>query len=75
MTARTAVVITGTPDQIIELFRGPQQHNAHCGGWRWHLYMQDNAKRLAAMRAEGLRMIAEAHAAREARERFAEAAE
>lgn len=67
-----AFAVTGTADQIRDLVCGPQQHNEHCKGWRWHLYVQDNDKRHAAVMAE-LRRI---HAERRAREAaFLQAAE
>ena len=48
--------VIGNADQIAELLCGPRQHDAHCQGWRWHLYMQDQRKRHAAMN-EGVRQI------------------
>lgn len=72
MTA--TILITGSADDIAEILCGPRQHDEHTRGWRWHLYMQDQKKAAAAMREEGLRMIAEANARREARE-FQQAAE
>lgn len=71
----TDFIITGTADEILELCAGPRQHNAHCMGWRWHLYMQQAARAEAAMREEGRKIIARAHALREARETWREAAE
>jgi hypothetical protein len=68
-------LITGSADDIAEILCGSRQHNAHCIGWRWHLYMQDQKKCAAAMREEARRMIAAARALQDARERFAEAAE
>jgi hypothetical protein len=54
-----------------ELFIGlgfDVQHNEHCKGWRWHLYLQDAKRRAAAMRKEALRLIAQDRAEREARQ-------
>jgi hypothetical protein len=39
-------VIVGSTEQIRDFICGPQQHNEHCKGWRWHLYVQDDAKRM-----------------------------
>ena len=66
-----AFAITGTADQIAELLCGPRQHDEHMRGYRWHLYVRDDAKRVAAVNAELRKMIAER---REAAERRAAAA-
>ena len=58
-------IVTGTADQIAEVLCGPRQHNEHCKAWHWHMYVQDNAKRWAAVEAEFRKMSAE-HRAREA---------
>lgn len=50
-------VFVADVEVIRELLCGPQDHNAHCMGWRWHLYMQDTKLRAAAVREEGLRII------------------
>ncbi|HXJ59406.1 MAG TPA: hypothetical protein VNU68_22410 [Verrucomicrobiae bacterium] len=63
--------VIGSAEQIRELLCGPQDHNEHCKGWRWHLYVQDDAKRWASVEAELRKMNAE----RRAREEYAEAAE
>ena len=63
--------VIGSAEQIRELLCGPQDHNEHCKGWRWHLYVQDDAKRWASVEAELKKMNAE----RRAREDYAEAAE
>lgn len=34
------------------------QHNEHCKGWRWHMYMQDNDKRMEVVREEARKIIA-----------------
>lgn len=60
-----AIVITGSTEAIRDLLFGPQQHNEHCKGWRWHVYVKDADKRQAAVDAELRKMIAE-HRAREA---------
>ena len=63
--------VIGSAEQIRELLCGPQDHNEHCKGWRWHLYVQDDAKRWASVEAELRKMNAE----RRAREEFQQAAE
>lgn len=57
-----AFAITGTADQIAELLCGPRQHDEHCKGWRWHLYVRDDAKRVAAVNDEVRKMLAERRA-------------
>lgn len=61
---RSYVAAVGSTGEIIDIFFGPQQHNEHCRGWRWHLYMADMGKREASMRAALKQMIAE-HRAQE----------
>ena len=38
--------IIGSTELIRDILCGPQQHNEHCKGWRWHLYVQDDKKRM-----------------------------
>jgi hypothetical protein len=64
-------VVVGSAEQIRNLLCGPPQHDEHCKGWRWEMYVQDNEKRFQNVMAE-LRKI---HAERRAREAFLEAAE
>jgi hypothetical protein len=47
--------IIGTTEQIVDLFF-PIQQDEHCKGWRWHLFVQDDHKRMANVMAE-LRQI------------------
>lgn len=61
-------VVTGSTEAIMEFLGLSPQHNEHCKGWRWHLYMQDNDKRIEAMRAEGRKIIAERRAREDAAE-------
>jgi hypothetical protein len=61
----------GSVEDIREILCGPQDHNEHCKGWRWHLYVQDDKKRMANVMAEVRLMAAE----RRAREEFQQAAE
>lgn len=56
---RSYVAAIGTTEEIIDIFFGPRQHDEHCRGHRWHLYMADMGKREAAVRAELRKMIAE----------------
>jgi hypothetical protein len=65
------IVVTGSAEQIRDFLCGPQQHNEHCKGWRWHMYVQDNEKRFQNVMAELRKM----HAERRAREAYQEAAE
>lgn len=51
--------IVGNVEQIRDLLCGPQQHDEHCKGWRWHLYVRDDAKRWANVMAEMQKMRAE----------------
>ena len=55
-------VITGPAEIIGELVCGPAQHDEHCKGWRWHLYVQDSSKRMDAVMAEVRAMAAERRA-------------
>lgn len=58
--------VIGTTEQIRDLLCGPQQHNEHCKGWRWHLYVQDDKKRMDNVWAELHQMHAERRARIEA---------
>ena len=51
--------ITGSAEPIRELLCGPIQHNEHMKAWRWHMYVQDDAKRWASVQAEMRKMRAE----------------
>ena len=59
-------VVIGSTEQIRDLLCGPQQHNEHCKGWRWHMYCQDDAKRWENVKAELRLMSAERRAREEA---------
>lgn len=62
MLARTPdhpFVVIGPTEIIRDVICGPQQHNEHCKGWRWHLYVADNEKRWEAVKAEMKKMHAE----------------
>lgn len=49
--------ITGDVEQIRDLLFGPQQHDEHCRGYRWHQYMANQRKGYVAMMAAGREMI------------------
>lgn len=53
-----AFVAIGPTDIIAEALCGPRQHDQHTKGWRYHRYMQDQAKLEARLRAELRAMIA-----------------
>lgn len=53
-------VLIGSTEQIRDFICGPQQHNEHCKGYRWFLYVRDSEARWEAVKAELKRM----HAAR-----------
>lgn len=67
-------VVIGSTEAVMEFLGLSPQHNEHCIGYRWHLYMQDNDKRLEAMRAEARKIIAARRAVEDEAE-FANAAE
>lgn len=50
------LVIVGNVEEIRDFLCGPQQHDEHCKGWRWHLYVQDDEKRFQNVMAEVRRM-------------------
>jgi hypothetical protein len=54
-----AFVAVGPAEIIAEALCGPRQHDAHCRGWRYHFFLQDQAKLEARLRAEMSAMIAE----------------
>jgi len=54
-----AFVAIGPTEVIAAALCGPRQHDEHCKGWRFHLYVRDDARRVAAADAELRRMIAE----------------
>jgi hypothetical protein len=57
------LVITGPAEIIGELLCGPAQHNEHTKAWRWHMYVQDDKKRMANVMTELRKMHAERRAA------------
>ena len=63
--------IVGTAEEIRDLMLGPLQHNEHCRGHLWELYMQDQRKRIAAMNECARQIIARANSQIE----YSEAAE
>lgn len=68
---RDYVAATGSTEEIIELMFGPRQHDEHCKGWRWHVYIGDSKKRADSVDAAVRELIA----ARRAREEIQQAAE
>ena len=64
--SNSSFIVTGSTEQIIDLLFGPRQHNEHCKGWRWHMYVRDADKRMDAVRAEMRKMLAERRAFEEA---------
>jgi hypothetical protein len=56
--------VVGSTEAVMEFLGLSPQHNEHCKGWRWHMYMQDTHKRAEAVR-EAAREIIAAHRARE----------
>lgn len=64
---RDCVVATGSTEEIMEALFGPAQHDEHCKGWRWHLYMRDVKRGMRAVDDEVRKMIAERRS-RESRE-------
>jgi hypothetical protein len=60
------MLIRSTDHQvIIELLCGPQDHNEHCKGWCWELYLQDAKRATDAFLEEHRQQIAARRAARE----------
>jgi hypothetical protein len=53
----------GSTEEIRHLLFGAPQHDAHCRGWRWHIYVQDDAKRWESVKAELRKMVRERDAA------------
>jgi hypothetical protein len=48
------------PAEVIrELLCGPQDHDEHMRGYRWHLYIRDTARRMDAVWAETRNIIAD----------------
>jgi hypothetical protein len=60
--------VIGSTEAVMEFLGLSPQHNEHCKGWRWHMYLQDSEKRMDAVREEARKIIA----ARRAREDAAE---
>ena len=70
MTAHSVIpyaipfVVISDAEHVRNILCGMPQHDEHCKGWRWHLYVQDDAKRMANV-MDALRKM---HAERRARE-------
>ena len=71
--AQISEIIQGPTELFVEAFQSfrPQQHDAHCKGWRWNLYLEDAKRREAAVREEARKII---KAVNDEKERIAEAA-
>lgn len=65
-------VISGSTTAIMDAF-GLCRFDEHTKAWRWHMYMQDNDKRMDAVRAEARKIIAARRAVEDAE--FSQAAE
>lgn len=61
-------VLVGPTELFIDVLCGRQQHDAHCKGYGWHLYLQSAKRAAAAVREEGLRIIARRNARMDALE-------
>jgi hypothetical protein len=55
----------GPTEMFIDVLCGDMQHDSHCHGWLWNRYLQDAKLRAAAVREEGLRIIARRNARNE----------
>lgn len=72
-STRSYVAAVGSTEEIFELMFGPQDHNEHMKGWRWHLYMADMRKREANVQAELRKMIEEQRNREDAQSLWADA--
>jgi hypothetical protein len=66
-------VFVGPTELFIEILCPMPQHDSHCHGWLWNRYLEDARLRAAAVREEGLRIIARRRALDEVQ--FEQAAE
>lgn len=48
----------GPTELFVDVLCGDMQHDAHVKGLGWHLYLQSAKRASAAVREEGLRIIA-----------------
>jgi len=56
----TATAFSTNDTQLfIDCLFGPQQHDEHCKGWRFHFYMIDSERRFQAVMAEARKAAAE----------------
>lgn len=56
--AHITEVITGPVDLFVAAWCKPPQHNEHCLGYQFHQFMESAKRASAAVREEGLRIIA-----------------
>jgi len=69
-------VFTGSAAEIMEVLRGPRpapQHDEHCKGYVWELYLQSAREAAAKVNDEVRKMIAQRNAQNETS--YAQAAE
>ena len=71
---KTPFAIVGNVETIRDLLCGPQQHDEHLRAHRWHLYVQDDAKRFENVMRE-VRRLRDMHRADTIAQLAAEAAE
>lgn len=64
--------VIGSTEAVMEFLGLSPQHNEHCKGWRWHLYMQDCDRRMDAVREGARRIIAQARGTEEIIQQAAE---
>jgi hypothetical protein len=48
----------GPTELFVDVLCGDMQHDAHVKGWRWEAYLASAKRASAAVREEGLRIIA-----------------
>jgi hypothetical protein len=60
--AAVPVVIIGSTEDVRDFLFGPQQHDEHCRGYRWHQYAQPDLDRMSNVWAELRSMWAERRA-------------
>ena len=62
-TATAQAYSTNDTRLFIDCLIGPQQHDAHMKGYRWHQYVGDSEQRWEGVKAQLKKMIAERRAA------------
>lgn len=71
------IVIVGSAEEIRDFLCGPQDHNAHCKGWRWEKFLAEMQirERQASVNAAARQIISEAYERRGLMVEYREAAE